>query len=403
MKEYKDEFLTIIKENLNEAQYEKYIKDKPIKWIENNIYVQRRLTQEAKIALDVTGFHYKKMIKSQEEAVAKRLAKKYFDEEVKRNYTKQEFEKKKASFIDDGTAASIARANYHELSSDFNAVKHSPNFYKNRHEKLPEKIKTESGKLIETYETSYSATTKDYSIGQSQFLATLEYFPEYIRMKGYSFKIEDRLVERLKSGLKTRKLGNYLEEALNEHLKISKHKSSLPDGMNSTIRFLTSTAAKFQLSAPTSGLKNFLVGNTQSLLAFKYKDFFLGLKDAIQQDNRAYVRATGATEIGMRSIEVQGAAGKFDKYFADKVFRFGGMRPSENINRYISVLAGKRDQLGLSRVLQTTKKGTRAYNNAVNKLKTFYKLSDKEIALLKEFGMNGTRGLDAKIAGLNKR
>ena len=79
------------------------------------------------------------------------------------------------------------------------------------------------------------------------------------------------------------------------------------------------------------------------------------------------------------------------------------MKLTENLNRYVSVLAGKRDQLGLSRTLQTAKEGSRVYKNAINKLKSFYKLSDTDIALLKEFGMKGVQGLDAKTAALNKR
>ena len=36
-------------------------------------------------------------------------------------------------------------------------------------------------------------------------------------------------------------------------------------------------------------------------------------------------------------------------------------------------------------------------------LKSFYKLSDADVALLKKFGMNGVKGFDGKTAGLNKR
>ena len=403
MKQYKDEFMLILKEVLNDAQYEKYIKDKPIQWIENNVYVQRRLTKEAKLALDPAGKQYKDMIKKQEDAVAEKLTKKYFDEEVKVNYKKEQFEKKKQSFIDDGTASTIARANISELAGGFNSNRYSPNFYKNRHAKLPEKIKVD-GKLIETYERSYGSTTKDYAIGQSQFLATLEYFPEYIRMKGFKIKnLNEIKISDLKASTRTRAVGDYLEKAVKEHLKIDRSESMFPNGMRA-LRTTTSLAAKLQLSAPTSGLKNFLVGNTQSLLAYGYKDYFLGLADAIKKDNRAMVRKTGATEIGMRSIEIGGetALGRFDKV-ASAFFKAGGMKITENWNRYISVLAGKRDQIGLARILSTSKEGSRAYNGAVRKLKEFYKLSDDEIMLFKEFGFESARNIDAKSLAANKR
>ena len=176
-----------------------------------------------------------------------------------------------------------------------------------------------------------------------------------------------------------------------------------PNGMRA-LRTTTSLAAKLQLSAPTSGLKNFLVGNTQSLLAYGYKDYFLGLADAIKKDNRAMVRKTGATEIGMRSIEIAGetALGRVDKV-ASAFFKAGGMKLTENWNRYISVLAGKRDQIGLARILSTSKEGSKAYNGAVRKLKEFYKLSDDEIMLFKEFGFESARNIDAKSLAANKR
>jgi len=401
MKKYVDTLIGedgALRQVLNPAEFERYMKDKPIKFIKNNIYVHRRLTKEAKLALNPSGAQYKKLIIKQQEAVAEKLAKRYFDEDVKRNYTKEQFDKKKAKFIDDGTALSLAKAELAELHGGFNPSKFTPNFYKDRHTKLPEKMKVD-GKWIETYEKSYSATTRDYAIGQAQFLANIEYFPEFVRMKKFKVPGAKDLIGELKAADK--RFGTYVEKAVKDHLAIDKPLSKYPGGMR-FLRETTSLAAKLQLSAPTSGLKNFLVGSTQSLFAFKLKDFMLSFADAIHKDNRAYVKATGATEIGLRSFEMKGVSGKLDKV-ASQFFRFGGMKFTENINRYISVLAGKRDQLGLASILQTAKEGTRVYKNAVNKLKSFYKLSDADIALLKEFGMEGVRGLDAKTAALNKR
>ena len=399
-KEYRDEFNIILKKILNDAEFEKFTKDKPIEWIKNNVYVQRRVTKEAKLALDVTGHQYNKIIKNQTDSVAKKAARNYFERELKKNYTKEQFDKKVQSLIDDGTALSIARANIGEAVGGFNSNKYSPNFYKNRHEKLPEKIMYE-GKMIETYERTYAATTKDYSIGQGQFLATLEFFPEYIRMKGFNIPNTNDLLPRLKRSVRTQRVGKYVDKAVKDHLGIGKPDPMFPDAM-SFLRTSTSLAAKLQLSSPTSGLKNALVGGTQNFLAFRTKDYLLSIADTISKDNRARVIGTGATEIGMRSIEVQGVAGRLDKV-ASQFFRWGGMKVTENFNRFTSVLAGKRDQLGLSRVLQTAGENTRVYKNTINKLREFYKLSDKEIMLLKKFGMDGMQGLDTKTIALNKR
>ena len=404
MKYYKDSFIGedgVLRQVLNDAQYEKYINDKNINWVNeaNNIYVHRRLTKEAKKYLDPDAGHYEKVLKKQADAISEKLAKRYFKEKDK-NYTKEQFEKKKDQLYDD--AIDIARGEISDLNAGYIPNKYTPNFYKERHIKLPEKFKAD-GKLVETYERSYQSTTKDYALGQAQFLANIEYFPEFVRVKGFNIPGTGDMVSKLKSSYATRDIANFLDGALKDHLGIGKRKlSEYPGG----VRFLSNTAsfmAKMQLSLPTSGLKNFLVGSTQSLLAFRTKDFLLSFKDAIHADNRAYVKATGATEIGMRSFDIKGVAGKFDKAVEKAFFRWGGMKRTENLNRYTSVLAGKRDQLGLSRTLKYSKEGSRKYNNAVNKLKSFYKLSDGEIALLKKFGMKGIEGLDAKTASLYKR
>ena len=118
------------------------------------------------------------------------------------------------------------------------------------------------------------------------------------------------------------------------------------------------------------------------------------------------VKATGATEIGMRHFEMGGGWKIADKIAEKGFFRYGLMRKSENLNRYVSVLAGKRDQMHLARRLQFAKEGSRSYRAAEVKLKDFYKLDNKEISLLKEFGMNGVESLkktDIKAAAFNKR
>ena len=66
MKFYKEAFIGkdakgtdgALREVLNEAQFEKYMNDKNIEWIKDNIYVQRRLTQEFKKYYDPQGKHF---------------------------------------------------------------------------------------------------------------------------------------------------------------------------------------------------------------------------------------------------------------------------------------------------------------------------------------------------------
>ena len=403
MKEYREALVGkdgALRQVLNEAEFEKFNKDKNINWLkpENNVYVQRRLTQEFKKYYKPSEKHFENLIMEQTEVIANKLAKKWFGQPPRnnKNPSKQQIREKAKDFIDDANA--MAHTELYELF-EFNSSKYSPSFLKERHSKLPEYI-TLDGKKVKVYETSFDLTVKDYAINQSKFLANVEYFPEFVKLKGFNIPGAKKLIAELKT--KDKYLGEWVDKRVKDHLKIDNKYSDYPDGIR-IIRHSTALLAKFQLSFPTSGLKNLLIGNTQSMLAFRMRDFLGGIADAIHKDNRAIVRATGATEIGMRHFEMGGAWKLADKIADKGFFRMGLMKPSENINRYISVLAGKRDQAHLVRRLQYSKEGSRSYKAAERKLSSFYKLSEADISLLKKFGMNGTKGLDPITAGKNKR
>ena len=396
---YKNETLDILKEVLNDAEYEKFINDKNINWISNkdgNVYVQRRLTEEFKKYYQPNERHFENLVKSQQKAIARKMAKESLKKQGEKNLTKEKIDKKASEFLEDAHA--LAYGELYELF-EFNPGKYSPSFLKKRHVKLPEFIKLDK-KEVQVYERKFGLSVKDYAVNQAKFLANLEYFPEFVRFKGFNRPGAKELLAQLKT--KDSTLASWVDRRLKDHLKIDKKLADYPDGIR-IMRYATSLAAKVQLSFPTSGLKNFLMGSTQSLLAFRLRDFIGGFADAIHKDNRMMVRASGATEIGMRHFEMKGLKGVVDKTADKFFFRFGLMRPSENLNRYVSVLAGKRDQAHLARRLQGMPESSKSFQRAANKLKTFYKLSDGEIRLLQKFGMKGTKGLDAKTVRLNKR
>ena len=136
------------------------------------------------------------------------------------------------------------------------------------------------------------------------------------------------------------------------------------------------------LSFPTAGIKNILVGNTQTVLAFKVRDFARGMWDAMAKDKRTSVKATGATELGMRHLHEMQTFRPF-RWLSDKAFWFGGMKPTENINRYISVLAGRHDQARGAEILRRYKPDSKKYKRVSNRFKNFYKMSSQEIDLIK--------------------
>ena len=277
MKEYREALVGkdgALRQVLNEAEFEKFNKDKNINWLkpENNVYVQRRLTQEFKKYYKPSEKHFENLIMEQTEVIANKLAKKWFGQPPRnnKNPSKQQIREKAKDFIDDANA--MAHTELYELF-EFNSSKYSPSFLKERHSKLPEYI-TLDGKKVKVYETSFDLTVKDYAINQSKFLANVEYFPEFVKLKGFNIPGAKKLIAELKT--KDKYLGEWVDKRVKDHLKIDNKYSDYPDGIR-IIRHSTALLAKFQLSFPTSGLKNLLIGNTQSMLAFRMRDFLGGI------------------------------------------------------------------------------------------------------------------------------
>ena len=166
------------------------------------------------------------------------------------------------------------------------------------------------------------------------------------------------------------------------------------------MNYYANIIAKTQLSFPTSGLKNLLIGSYQTVWAHGPGKFMKGVFESFNSEYRAAIRRGGHTEVGLRHIETLMDKAGVSTKFLDKVFWFGAMRPTENINRYIAVRAGKADQhMLVERITNKKYEGTKKYDQAIYKLKEFYKLTDKDINMLKKYGMGGLSG-NKKLKGL---
>ena len=70
----------------------------------------------------------------------------------------------------------------------------------------------------------------------------------------------------------------------------------------------------------------------------------------------------------------------------DFFFFFGGMKPTENFNRYMSVAASKIQQQRLVNRLTNSRTSKRKIAKTERRLKDFYKMTDDNIAMLKKYG-----------------
>ena len=383
--EYMDKYPSMLNDilslHMNPAELQKWKENNNVRWVKGKVYVHRGLTDKFKKLYDPRGLKYQKFVEEE----AKKLGTKWAEERHGKDYTKEQYSE---AYDDAMTTA------WSELSDmfTFSGERYSSKFLEKRHIKLPEFVEID-GKKVQVYETAYDKTVTPYATGMAKLFANLEVFPEFVKLKG--FKVSD--VKEVLGKLEAidPKHGKWVKDQINVRLGIGQ--SPTGDVASTFVKVsqkFATALAKLGLSFPTAGLKNVTVGNTQTLLAFKVSDFARGLWDTIGRDARRDVKRTGATELGLRHHEEI----KTFKWLDDKVFWWGGMKPTENLNRYISVLAGRHDQNRGVEVLQRYSSDSRKYKRVAERFKRFYYLSNKEIGFIEKYGMNGTKEREFKSA-----
>ena len=368
---------SIIENHMNKAEFEKWKKNNNIKWIKDNVYIGRSITEAFKKAYNPNHQQIKKIVDASAVKIATEMAHDKYKSDYKGHINE---------FME--TAQNIAWAEISDMMN-YGPGKLSSRFLKKRHIKLPEELVID-GKRVKVYETEYEKIMPRYSEGISTYMATLEIFPEYANLPGFKFPGQKANIEKLKAIDKNN--GAFIESQVKAQLGIGKSEHRLKKS-EKAIGMYAGLLAKLGLSFPTSGLKNFILGSTQTTLAFNVRDFMLGFAEATMSPSaRKELKRTGATEMGMRHHEEI----KTFRFIDKGIFTFGGMKVTENLNRYIALLAGRRDQARMIKVLQTSKEGSRKYEKAYKRMTGFYFLSPQEIALLKKHGLSRGEGANFK-------
>ena len=368
-----ESFHESLKAHLGDVEYLNYINDNNVTWIRDNIYVSRLVTDKFKKVFNLGGKAYDKLIEKQTAPLAEKLA-------------KEKYKTDKPTEEQIGKVWEDAQMHVRNDIADmlqFHKGKHSTRFLKKRHVKLPEYVEID-GKKIKVYETAYETTVKKYALGMSKFMANTEIFPEFVKLKGLDFPGRRDAINKLITA--NNKWGQWAKDRVEQQLgylqKAGDYQSFTAKGMSGMAQIL----AKTQLSFPTSGLKNLVLGQAATLQAFRVRDYFAALAKVMSKEFRDEVKGMGATEIGLRHIQ-DFRFTKFGKAL-DKIFWFGGMKPSENFNRYMSVAASKVQQTRLVEIIQNKKYPAKKVKNAERRLTDFYSLTGKELKLLKKYGMN---------------
>tara|TARA_R100000995_G_scaffold84638_1_gene64038 strand:+ start:1830 stop:8552 length:6723 start_codon:yes stop_codon:yes gene_type:complete len=370
-------FQQAVKANLSEAEYANFQADNKINWIRDNIYVSRIITPDFKRVF-ASSNNLDKLVEEQAVPQAKKLAKEKYK-------TDRPSDEQIGSMMEQ--AETYVRSDMYDMMN-FAKGKHSTRFLKSRHTKLPEFVEID-GKKIKVYETKYEDTVKKYALGMSKFIANTEVFPDFVEIKGYNFRGQKAALNKLEAA--NPKWGRFIIDNVEKQLGYGKNFTNYGDMFSQGLAGFAQFMAKTQLSFPTSGLKNAVLGQAATLQAFRVRDYFRALAKTMSKEFRDEVKGMGATEIGLRHITDL----KVGKYL-DKIFWFGGMKPSENFNRYMSVAASKIQQQRLVKTIGSKYSTKKQIEKAEKRLKDFYDLNEQQIGLLKKYGMNNVDGVQFK-------
>jgi len=370
MKYFEEMMDLMLQKNMNEAQYERFMKQGNIKWIRDGIFLTRQVTKDFKQLVDLNSKAIRDIVDVNAMIEAKKLAKERFKTETPTN-------KELGEVMPE--ARSLALESIHD-ASNFSLDKISSKSLMTRGAKLPEFLKDpNTGKLIRTYETTFDATTKRYAIGMSKFLATMEFAPDFAKIKGFKKTGAKELLGSLR--LKDSASADWVKEVVN--MRIGVGESNPFEVMTGAVQIGANVLAKVGLSAPTSGFKNIITGTVGTGYAFKLQDMGRSFADILRGESRLTTKR-GHESLGMQHFSEGQVTEIFDKTF----FRTGLMKPTEKFNRNLAILASKYDQRRMFQNIKDFKKGTKQYDRAYERLKDFYELTPEQVKLVKKYGFN---------------
>jgi len=368
---YKNMLQVMLKKNMNDAEYELFVKQGNVKFIEDGIFLTRQTTKDFKKLVNLESKEINELVDSNTRKIRVELAKEEFKTE---NPTREQI-----GSIEREVARGKALEQLYDANT-FSLEKISSKFLLKRGMKLPEFIKDADGKLVRVYETNFDRTAMTYAIGMSKFLATLEFFPEFANIKGFK---TTRGVKEILGKLQTKDKAEseWIKDAFMTRIGIGK--SNPYEALTGFVGNYANVLAKVGLSSPTTGVKNLITGNVGTMFAYKTQDMARGLADIIRGEQRGLSK-TGKDSISLSHFE----EGKFTEFFDKYFFRTGLMKPTERFNRNLALLASKYDQRRMFDILASSKKGDKKYERARNRLLDFYELTPEEIKLVEKYKFN---------------
>lgn len=263
-----------------------------------------------------------------------------------------------------------------------------------------------TGKEFQVYETNFDKVMGRYVEIFSKYLATLRYFPSFTNLRS-EYAESSYFVEKLdvmsKSGIE----GAYVDKAFKKRIGLEQRDMSGDYWANLVTR-AGNYSAVFGLSSPLSGLKNLVIGTTNTIGFYGTSNFLRSIALMFSPEGkqaRELATRGGYKQTGTKEIELGGGWG--DWWMRKMSF----MKPTEAGNRFYSPYAGlysAEQMIARLRGDSTSIFKTNNPTKITEYMKKMWDLTNNDIAFLQNFGLKkGDYGLavDLRIDNsiLNKR
>jgi len=363
-----------LRKSMNDAQYQKFIKQNPIQEIIKHFYVPYTITKDFKNFYDPNTLN---LIRQEQKGAlyhAQKLAEqKYGTAKVTPEQINEFYEKGRA----------LARADLLTMS-DFGANMFNPKHMLKRKMYLGERVFiSKENKWIDVYNTEYDAYMPSYAGASAKLIANLEALPFMVDMPGLKI---NKNIPKILVDLSREKgvIPRYIHNMISSRSGLMTPQDYGPLGY--IARFIGSGnkyISRVNLSGIGSPVKNFRIAMSQNALRFDLNDICYNAARAM-----SFAKRMEASRTGYMGLSLSGLT-EADNTFVNKLFDdlFNTMRfpTSEQIGRLSSMFLSLQrlpkfvDDLRLPNMPDGSVPKKR--KTAENEATSFYKLSNADIII----------------------
>ena len=389
----KDHVINALRRNMTDEQYKRFIKKYPIKWLTEQLYFPRNVTQELKDNADFIGRDTEKAIRKEMIKEQRTLA------EIKYGKNKQITDAQLSEFENEARMR-VSTNLLSQLSFTGGAMINARVLFERKLYLGERAYLAKDDKYIDTYEHTHDGYVPGYVAAIGKLSGNIAFFPYLLGMKGLPKHRQNipSLIEEVhkKGGLMGEMLINIIGQRTGMPLAQS---SRWPASFNRFMARANTYVSKANLATPKTSLKNYLYGWRQNSLQYglaaNIYPTFISHQWLRRMDAKGYgIMDMSFTKIqeealryGFTYKEISSWKNIFDKSL-DYVFDRTRFASTEQMLRTAAVLNMFQELPQLHSGLTSSNK--KLYKRALDRAKDFWRLTDNEIEIFKAIGLGDT-------------